>query len=69
MCEARLQAIDFEQARLSPELVRFVGTFLRLEFVLKERRFAKGDRGWAEVDWDRFAREVLGNDFYARVRA
>jgi hypothetical protein len=69
MREERLQAIDFAQARLSPDLVRFVGTFLRLEFALKECRFAKGERGWAEVDWDRFARDVLGNDFYALVRA
>jgi hypothetical protein len=69
MRKEALQEIDFAKAKLSPELARFLGTFLRFEFALKERGFANGDRGWAEVDWDRFAKEVLGDEFYKQVRA
>ena len=64
----REHPIDFGKAKLSPDVARFIGTFLRFEFALKENHFATGDKGWAEVDWDRFAKEVLGNRFFGRVR-
>jgi hypothetical protein len=42
---------------------------MRLEFATKEAGYVRrGKSNIAEVDWDRYAGEALGSDFFQNVR-
>jgi hypothetical protein len=57
--------VDFQRAKLSPEMATFLGIFLRFEFALKERGFCPRS-GDALVEWGRVTKE-LGQAFFTRV--
>jgi len=58
--------IDFRKTALSKSEVKFISTFLRFEFALKESGFGP-ENGPAQVDWDRVA-NVLGQDFFRDIQ-
>lgn len=57
--------ISFGQAQLTPHAVKFLATFLRFEFALKEAGFGP-ENGDARVEWGRVTKQ-LGAGFFARV--
>jgi hypothetical protein len=57
--------ISFERAKLPRNAVKFIGTFLRFEFALKERGFGKKE-GDASIEWGRVTNE-LGTAFYESI--
>jgi hypothetical protein len=61
-----LAKMNLDRAKLSDEAIKFVGTFLRFEFALKESRFGLED-GEARVEWGRVTKE-LGEGFYRRIQ-
>jgi hypothetical protein len=58
--------ISFQNASLSNEAIKFIATFLRFEYALKENGFCPKD-GDACVEWGRVIKE-LGETFYESVR-
>lgn len=58
--------IDLDRAKLSEGAVKFIATFLRFEFALKEHGFCPED-GNALVEWGRVAKE-LGQTFYTSMQ-
>ncbi len=58
--------INFERAKLSEEAVKFIATFLRFEFALKEDGFSPNAND-AQVDWGRVTQE-LGCTFYTSIQ-
>jgi hypothetical protein len=58
--------ISFDKARLAPHAVKFLATFLRFEFALKEACFGL-ENGDAQVDWGRVTIK-LGVPFFLRIK-
>lgn len=58
--------IDFSKAALSETAAKFIATFLRFEFALKESGFGP-ENADALVEWRRVADE-LGQDFFDYIR-
>jgi hypothetical protein len=61
-----MEAIDFSRTKLSDAAMKFMVTFLRFEFALKEDGFCHKE-GKAEVDWGTVTK-TLGDKFYSTVR-
>ncbi len=57
--------INFDRATLSKDAVKFIATFLRFEFALKEDGFGPKE-GKAFVEWGRVTKE-LGQPFYTSI--
>lgn len=57
--------IDFKHAKLPKEAVKFIATFLRFEFALKEEGLGAKESK-ASVEWGRVAAK-LGPEFYESV--
>ena len=60
-----MDQIDFRQTELSLNAMKFMATFVRLEFALKENGYCAQSR-WSNVQWDKVANE-LGSTFYETV--
>jgi len=58
--------ISLARAKLSEEAAKFLGTFLRFEFALKESGFGPGS-GEARVEWGCVTKE-LGEEFCRRIQ-
>lgn len=58
--------INFKKTKLSGTAVKFIATFLRFEFALKEQCFGP-ENGSAQVEWGRVSKE-LGLKFYVRIQ-
>lgn len=61
-----MDEINLDRAKLSESMVKFIATFLRFEFALKEAGFIPKDGG-ASVEWGRVTKE-LGQTFYTSIR-
>jgi AraC-like DNA-binding protein len=57
--------ISFDHARLAPHAVKFLATFLRFEFALKEAGFGP-ENGDAQIEWGRVTKK-LGVAFFLRI--
>lgn len=67
MAPFRVSEIDFRQAELSLSAQKFIATFVRFEFALKENGYCTGS-GAARVEWSCVA-NGLGSRFYENVVA
>ena len=47
--------------------VRLFKIMMRLEFALKDIGYVRSSSRHAEVDWNRYANDRLGNDFYIKI--
>lgn len=65
-----IQTVDYSKIdEVSEDGIRLFKVMMRLEFALKEGIYATAGRGdVVEIDWDRFANQGLGSDFFERVR-
>lgn len=49
---------------------RFINLFIRFEYALKTKGFIQANtRNEVSPDWDRFANETLGIDFFEKIKA
>jgi hypothetical protein len=58
--------IDFRHAGLPHEAARFIATFLRFEFALKEAGYLP-ETGNAEVVWHRVTKDLQASKFFEQV--
>ena len=62
-----MSQIDFSRTKLPAGAARFIATFLRFEFALKEHGYIPKD-GNAEVEWHRVNKDLKQAGFFEAVR-